>query len=102
MKGTFPIITLLLFILSLSCAGKEKRKDEQTNGTKVVIGENDTYEFEHVAGAIELLPMVLAQRESGSGTTFKLEVSSGKWFNMCVVYFVVLYLYKFVFTITRE
>ena len=55
----------------------EKKKDEQTVGAKVVIGENDTYEFEHVAGAIELLPMVLEQRKSGSAATFKLEVSSG-------------------------
>ena len=95
MRGVFPIISLLFFILSLSCAGKEKRKNEQTNSTKVVIGENDTYEFEHLAGAIELLPMVLAQRESGSAATFRLEVSSGKWFKMQCILCRIIYINSF-------
>ena len=83
----FPILTLLLFIFSASCAGKVSKKNgEESVGIKIMIGDNDTYEFEHVAGAIELLPMVLEQRE-GRGqllqaAAYKLEISSGTWFNM--------------------
>ena len=82
MVGDFIFVVFLVFLFTASSTGKRsKNRGERVYDTRIVIGENDTYEFEHIAGAIELLPMVLEQRESGSAANYKLEVSSGTSFN---------------------
>ena len=88
MVGDFIFVVFLVFLFTASSTGKRsKNRGERVYDTRIVIGENDTYEFEHIAGAIELLPMVLEQREGGSAVNYKLEVSSGTSSNLfCYLY----------------
>ena len=77
-RAVVPHFVPVVHIFCILAGKVNKKNEEESVGVKIMIGDNDTYEFEHVAGAIELLPMVLEQRE-GRGqllqaAAYKLEI----------------------------